>query len=164
MTSQVLFSAEQYSAIERLWPTYLVEIDVEAELSNAGVTTRGETSSAAREEEEGDAAQLKADVTTALHIIQRLKQNTAEWWEWFTVLNGSLKARFICLCMNDEGYCKRRKLIFEASEFICIAEEDTDTDSNETAVSSSSSVELKKRDSQELTVDARSVSKRTRLI
>lgn len=52
---------------------------------------------------------LDAELTGALAIFCSTKKHTKTWWEWLTIINGSLKARYVCMCITDEGYWKKQK-------------------------------------------------------
>lgn len=58
---------------------------------------------------EDDPDTLDAEITGALAIFCITEKHTKTWWEWLTIINGSLKARYVCMCITDEVYWKKQK-------------------------------------------------------
>ena len=121
--SRSSLTPEQYAELGNLWRRYLVELRFKSELKKDDQTTR-ETISYL--EESGEAGILENDVVSALHLFQSVPRHTREWWEWLTVLDGSMKARFVCMCLTNDAYHEKRRVVAFAIERAFADDENTD--------------------------------------
>ncbi|MAE79343.1 MAG: hypothetical protein CL967_06235 [Euryarchaeota archaeon] len=143
------YSEENYYELERLWTRFHVELTFKAGLAEKENVS---PEMASFLKEEGEAAQFEADVVAALRIFRGLEKHTKKWWEWLTVINGSLKARFVCMCLNDDEYYERRRDFAIATGYaLAVHDEEDGGESQEEDVSgqaqadNTTSISLKRR-------------------
>lgn len=99
-------SPEEYTAIEACWERMSHRKLQEIYAMPLKELTQWVTSRVGGED---DPDTLDAEITGALAIFCNTKKHTKTWWEWLTIINGSLKARYVCMCITDEAYWKRQK-------------------------------------------------------
>ncbi len=99
-------SPEEYATIDQHWEMYYHS---KLKIIHGGDLKQITKQIVLRAGDEDDPDTLDANLISALTIFCTTEKHTKNWWEWMTIINGSLKARYVCMCITDEDYWEKQK-------------------------------------------------------